>query len=230
VRTNFHVPGVSLEMETSSGWQSVGSDPIHLHPSEGSRLEWPVRMKVAGCPGTIDANQKPVIEVTALSASGSRQTLAIPVQADIRPDTWLRCWWPVLAGLAGLLIAWFIFYGFWSPSRFGPRLGVMLAQEEDVETEGFFHPIRSVRGSGSGFYRDAAIYLSHDYRILSKATGALARLRADRDRVQLQPLGSIWRKTADGEWEELPRDEAPMRPGTIYRNESKNLFFELRSR
>ena len=52
VRTNFGVPGVSLKMETSSGWQPVGGSPIHLHPSEGSRLEWPVRMKVAGCPGT----------------------------------------------------------------------------------------------------------------------------------------------------------------------------------
>jgi hypothetical protein len=123
-----------------------------------------------------------------------------------------------------------VVHGFVSPSRFAPRLGVMLSPEEDLN-EGFFHPLRAQRGSGAGFYRDARVYVRPDYRLSASPQGALARLRADRAHVRVQPLpgASVYRQTADGRWEPMPPDESLARFGLLYRNESGSLYFEVRN-
>jgi hypothetical protein len=156
--------------------------------------------------------------------------LKIPLKIVVRQPSRLHCWGPHLAGAGGLLLLGFMIYGFVTPSRFTPRVGLMISPEEDTQ-EGFFHSIRAQRGTRSGFFRDARIYLARDYRFTPRAAGAVARLRADRQQVRLKPMegNSLWRRTADDGWEPLPPDESFMRLGTLYRDELSTLFFELRN-
>jgi hypothetical protein len=97
--------------------------------------------------------------------------------------------------------------------------------------EGFFHPIRGQRGSRSGFYRDARIWISHDFRLTGRPHGAVARLRADHKMVRIQPApgAALWRQNADGVWEQIPPGESTARFGDVYRNDAGTLFFELRN-
>jgi hypothetical protein len=228
IQSSFHVPGATLEVHTASGWTTVSNSPIHLRGA--APLSWPVRLRVDDCPGTIRDSDQPEIEVTATNIAGKVEHLRVPVQAEIKPDSWLQCWRPALLALAGILLAMFVFYGFWSPSRFGPRVGVRLSPEEDIENEGFFYLIKGQPGSRSGFYRSAVVYVGADFRVSGKASNAVAKLRADGNQVRMRPMASIARRGADGEWEALPHEETTMRTGVLYRNDARSLFFELRSR
>ncbi len=230
VRSPFRVSGATLELDAGNGWQPLGSSPLLLRVEEGASRRWPVRIRVGDCPGRIPTVPPPEIEIRTIQPDGRVDRMKVPVDARIVPDSWWHCWWPLVAMIAAALLGLFIFYGFWSPCRFHPRVGVMLAQEEDLDNEGFFYPIRGQPRSGSGFYRDATVYVCSDYRISGKASGALARLRAGRKQILMCPMASVWRRVADGEWEEVTQQEVPIRHGVVYRNEGKNLYFEIRTR
>jgi hypothetical protein len=228
VTSAFESSGAQLEMETAAGWVPLGAKPVSIRlEDDGARL-WPLRLRVGSCPAACAPSEPHRVVVTGLGADGQPQRLEVPLTAEVIPDPWLQCWWPVLALVAGTGFLGFVVYGYWSPSRFAPRVGVMISQEEDVN-EGAFYLIRDQRGSGSGFYRDAMIYVG-DYRLTNKPRGVLARLRAHRNQVRIRPMSTLWRQNVEGEWEQLGPDEAPVRSGVIYRNDSGTLFFELRNR
>ena len=221
---------MKLEIDSGSGWQEVNRNPIHVRVDENTVLKWPIRLRAEDCSGTIPSSDPPQIDVRARGSDGAMHELHIPVRAEIKPAPWLHCAWPVLAAVGGLLTGWFIVYGFLSPSRFESRLGVMLGQEEDLDGSGFFFPIRARPESRAGFYRDAQVYLTQDFRITRRARNALAHLRADKKRVRMKPMTVLWRKSVDGEWEQLPPNEAIVRPGVMHRNDSRSIYFELRVR
>ena len=230
VRSGFRVSGAALEIDTPTGWQTVGSQPLHLRVDEAASRKWPVRLRVADCPGAIPESPAPEIEVRTILADGKIEQLRIPVRASITPDAWWHCWWPAVAALGGLLLGGFVFYGFWSPFRFARGVGVMMAQEEGLDAEGFFYPIRGQPGSGSGFYRDAVVYVCQDFRVSGKPVNPLVKLRAGRKQVRMKPMASLWRRTLEGEWNEVPAEEAAVRTGVLYRNDSGSLYFEIRTR
>ena len=226
--TAFHRDRVALEIDLGSGWMPLGKEPQTLRLESRGPRTWPVRVRVGECPeGHSDAKPFPII-VTGVAPDGRPVRTSIPVTVKIVPDSWLHCWWPVLALGAGVAVLATLIHGYWSPSRFPPRLGVMLSPEEDI-TEGFFHPIR--RRSGSGFYRDARVYIGQDFRLSTRPHSAVARLRADRRLVRIEPAsgGAVWRQNAEGTWEQIPVDESTVRFGDLYRNDAASLFFELRN-
>lgn len=98
-------------------------------------------------------------------------------------------------------------------------------------SEGYPHSIRQCRGTGAGFYRDATVFVRDDFRLSGAARGSIARFRADGTRVRIRPEpgASVWRKTADDQWEPLPPEETSAHFGVIYRNDPPTLFFELRN-
>lgn len=133
--------------------------------------------------------------------------------------------WPtVLTPALGMLVAGVVALGFFLPSRFPPRLGVVLSPEEDMD-EGHCHRIRSAHR----FFRPARVYVSSN-RLQGQASGALARLRASRRGVRIQPMNghSLWQQSGDGEWMPLPDREHRMRTRSIYRDERGTVFFRLR--
>lgn len=230
VTSAFDRSGAQLEIETAAGWTPLGQKPVAIRLEEGGPRSWPLRLRVGSCPAACAPSEAQCVVISGVGGDGSPRRLEVPLTAEIIPDPWLECWWPVLAALAGAGLAAFVAYGFWSPSRFAPRVGVVLSQEEDM-SEGFFHPIRATKGSGSGFYRDAMVYIG-DFRLTPRPAGALARLRAHRNQVRLRPMPgtTLWRQSLDGEWSPLDPDEATVRSNMIYRNDSGTLFFELRNR
>ncbi len=230
VTTDFDLERSWLEVDTGSGWVPLGGGGVALRLAETGPRTWPLRLRVGECPEGASRQRPFAIRLEAAGAPGGAQTLTVPLTVEVIADPWLRCWWPVLAALLGALLCAVIVYGFVSPSRFPPRLGVVLSPEMDL-TEGFFHPIRAQRGSGSGFFRDARIFIRPDFRLSASPTGALARLRAHGPQVRLQPLhgNTVLRLGAEGTFEPLPPEEVSARFGVIYRNELGNLYFEVRN-
>ncbi len=215
-----------LEIDPGSGWVALGATPVPLELGSGRPAIWRLRLRAAACPEPASAGDPFVIH---LVQRGGSARLSIPLAVVIEPEPWWICWWPVLAlALAGLAAA-VVIHGFVSPSRFAPRLGVLLSPELDLG-EGFFHPIRGTRGSGSGFYRDATVFVCGDYRLSGRTDGAVARLRADGRGVRIRtvPGATLLRQNADGGWEALPEEETSLRLGALYRNDLATLFFEVR--
>lgn len=221
--------GAALEMSTPEGWRRVDAGSVPLRVDAGGTRAWPLRLRVGDCPGAATEGNEVALE--AIRADGTVNRVVVPATFELIPDPWLHCWWRTLVLIALGIVTAVVIHGYVSPSRFARGLGVHISQMEDM-AEGFTHPVRATRGSGSGFYRDARVFLASDYRLTGRPMNAAARLRADRGgQVRLTPMGgTLWRQTMDGVWEEHPADERPMRPGAVYRNDAKTLYFELRRR
>lgn len=71
--------------------------------------------------------------------------------------------------------------------------------------------------------------VSSDHRLLGRASGAVARLRAEGQSVRLQSMhgGTLWRRTIDGEWERLGSEEIRARFGSTFRIDLETVYFEL---
>jgi hypothetical protein len=230
VSSSFKLKRTDLEIDLGQGWIPLGPTPATFRLEESGPRSWPVRLRVGRCPQGNPPDRRFDITLEVKAADGRQVRSVVPLEVEVLEDPWLHCWWPVLALGLGLLVAAILVHGYWSPSRFPPRLGVVLSPEEDMG-EGFFHPIRAQRGSRSGFYRDARIFIREDFRLSGRAESALVRLRADRKLVRIQSVHGavVWRQNAEGEWEQLPPGESTARFGDLYRNDPKTLFFEIRN-
>jgi len=232
VSSTFDKWGSALEIldDSDSKWKKLSATPLTLKLEQHGNRTWQVRISTGKCPAANSADVQFEIIAKATNPAGEILQLATPIKVIIHPTHWFTCWWPVIAGAIGVLIGAFIIYGIISPSRFSRRLGVVISQEEDI-SEGFFHPIRATRGSGSGFYRDARVYICADYRLSGSAKGGFVRLRAEGKRVKLQAVGGagVWRKTMEDEWEQLPQGEISARNGVLYKDDLGTLFFDIRN-
>jgi hypothetical protein len=191
-----------------------------------------MRLRVGNCPAASPIGHANPIEVEIIDFTGKIERVTVPLRGEIVPDSWLHCWWPEIAVACSVLFAIFVFCGYWLPSGFAARAGVMLSPEEDIYGEGFFYPIRAQSGSRAGFYRDATVYVSQDFRISSRSANAVVRLRAKRNTIRLSPFPgkTLWRQNSDGEWDEVATEETIARPGVKYRNDGKSLYFEIRNK
>ena len=228
--STFSSTGAALEIDPGGGYQPLGKRPIALRLDTHGPREFAVRLRTGACPAGCDKREPAALTVKATGPDGAPVELRVPLEIEVVPDPWLVCYWPFLALGAALLIGGVVFHGFWSPARFGPRLGVKLSPEEDIE-EGVFYTLRAQPGTGSGFYRDARAFISADFRLSGSSRGAIARLRAHGPGVLIEAAGGapVFRQTADGEWEMLPAGESKVRFGTLYRDETGKIFFQLRT-
>lgn len=231
ISSQYDFSGSILEIDFGQGWLPLNAKPQTFTISQSSPHTWPLRLRVGDCPSPVSEASGLSIQIEGLNADNQRLRLSVPLSVVVLEDPWLHCWWPILAMLIAALLITVVCYGFWSPSRFSTRLGVVLSPEEDMN-EGFFYPIKAERGTGSGFYKDARAYICQDFRLSGKAKGALARLRASGKRVYLSPAHgmAVYRQNLEGEWDELPTEETLMHFGVIYKNALGTLFFELRNR
>jgi hypothetical protein len=229
--TDLLLDRVVLEIDAGQGWQRLGNRPVLVRGGPQGALSWPLRLRVGECPQATVPGRTYYLRVVAPAPGGEPRSTLIPLRFEVVAEPWLICWGPLLAGFLGLGLLGLVIHGFVSPSRFPPRLGVVLSPEEDLG-EGFFHPIRAQRGSGSGFYRDARVFIRPDHRLSGAARGAFVRLRAAGTRVRLSPVGgaSLWRQAADGAWESLSSDEVNAPFGVTFRDDLGTLFFEIRNR
>lgn len=231
ISTDLDLGGLALEIQTPQGWRTLGSERLELLARAGEARSWALRVRVGRCAQSPPAGSSYHVKLEAPGPAGQPQATLLPLLLQVAPSSGWRCWGPLVLGLVGLVLAGIVVHGLVSPSRFARRLGVVLSPEEDLG-EGFFHPIRAQRGTGSGFYRDARVFLRPDYRLSGSALGAFARLRAHGGQVRLSPVGgaSLFRQGPEGFWEGLPTGESPARFGVAYRDELGTVYFELRNR
>ena len=230
VTSDFERERSLLEIERGEGWQALGETPVPVTVTDGSLRRLALRLRVGSCPEAHPPEEPVTVSLRGTNARGQEVSTIARLRLEILADPWWICWWPVLVGLGVAAIVGILVHGYWAPSRFPPRLGVVLSPEEDIE-EGFWHSIRGQRGAGVGFYRDARIHITSDFRLTSSERGALACLRAQRGQIKIAPAAgtAVWRQNLDGEWEPLPAEESTARYGVVYRDELGTLFFTLRN-
>lgn len=228
--TDFDRSKATIEVEDNGQWKALGDEPVELTLRPGGANSYRIQILTEECPAACEFEEAHVITLEAQRVDGSVVQSTANLSVRIIPDPWLDCYWQWLAAAASLLIGGVVAHGYISPSRFPARLGVQFAPEEDL-SEGVFYEIRRARGSRSGFYRDANVYVQPDFRLSGKRKGALARLRADRSRIQMreETPGSLERLAVDGTWELLPERETPVSTGVLFRTVDRSLYFELRS-
>ena len=221
--------GINLEIQGPDGWTRVGSSPIAVKVTDS---KWPLRVRVGGCPAACNAGDQYHLNASVRNVGGMSDVLHVSIHVEVQPDPWLACNWPYVAALSAAMVLVFIGYGFYSPFRFPRRAGVQLSPETDLG-EGFFYSLRGQPGARSGFYRDARLFISDDYRISGKNGGAFAKLRAGRNnKVYIMPCNgrAVWRQRMDGEWERLSDTETVASVGTPFRNDHGSVFFDVRLR
>ncbi len=227
--TDFDARGATLQIADGDRWITLDAAGTEIPLPEDAG---PIRLRVrtGGCIDELSPGRFRLFWQTH-DRDGEISRAEAPIEIKLKPTPWWICLLPWLIAMAIALALAFVIYGFIRPARFPRQLGVQIADEEDVD-QGFFIWIRKQRGTGIGFYRDARAYVRSDFRVNGKAGSALAKLRADRGRVMIQPMqgNAIERLTADDVWEELPKDETTAWVGTLYRAEVRSLFFMLRNR
>ena len=232
VSTDWNKRHAQMEIQTLDGWRPISATPLPMRISPGEQLQFPLRMHVGDCPQACAANEAHTVSFAVRRGDGVDQRAEVPIQVEIVPEAWYICWRRELLVLLGLLAAGIIAHGFLSPFRFPSRAGVQMSPAEDL-TEGFYFPLRAAKGSESGFYRDAVLYLSEDFRVTPKKSGAFVRLHAGKNTITIRPVNgrSVLRQQADGSWEPVnPSLEMPARPGVTFRNDGQTLYFEVRTK
>jgi hypothetical protein len=231
VGTDFQKRRARLQIQTPDGWQTISSTPLRLRLTAGDPMRWPMRLQLEECPEGCSAGELHKIFFVAHRTDGVDQRAEIPLHLQIVPTAWYICWRREIFAFLGLLALGIILHGFLSPFSFGRHIGVQLSQVEDLN-EGFFYRLRPQPGSRSGFYRDASLFLTEDFRIVRRRSAGFVRLRAFRNQVRLLPENgrTVMRQEADGTWEPLaPGKEIVARPGVLFRNGSSTLYFDIRS-
>ncbi len=229
VTTDLDKPGIRLLLDDGERIRRLGRRPVQLPLPDDDR-PWTLRVRTGHCIGTVTPRQHKLI-IQAPTADGSLGSSEIPLLLETNSTPWWRCALPFALAAVALLVAAVIIYGFIWPARFHRQLGVLIANEEDLD-EGIFLLLRAQRGTGGGFYRHARAYIREDYRVNGNASAAIACLRADRGRVMLRPMhGSlILSHNEEDAWTPLSATELIARTGTPYRNERGTVYFELRNR
>jgi len=229
--TDFAHAGARLEIDLGDGFKRLTGRPLVLAFEGGGRQGYPVRLRVGNCPAAVGPGVAGALVVEAQDSGGQTLSAAVPIRVEIVRDHWLRCWWPVIAAVLLALLGAFILYGILRPARFPRPLAVILSPEADMD-EGYPFNIRSQKGAGSGFYRDARIHITGDFQLRRAAGGALARLRADRLGVFIQALpgAAVLYQDADNQWEPVSSEqEQRVRFSTLYKNAAGSLYFEFRN-
>jgi hypothetical protein len=230
--SGFSHAGALLEVDLGQGFAGLSGQGLTLVFPRGGQRYFPVQLRVGNCPAAVAPDQAGALVVEAVDASGRTLKAEVPIRVEIVEDHWLRCWWPVIAIILLVLLVVFILYGILGPARFPRSLAVILSPEADLD-EGYPFNIRSQKGARSGFYRDARIHITTDFQLRRSATGALARLRADRRGVYIQALPgtAVLYLDADNQWEPVSTErETRVRFSTLYKNAAGTLFFEFRTR
>jgi hypothetical protein len=233
VSTDLNKRNVQVEIQMPDGWHTLSASPVTVRVPAGNAMQWPIRLRIGECPAACKATEGHKVIFVVRRADGADQRAEVPIRAEIVPEPWTFCWRRELLGLAGLLLAAFIVYGYLSPYGFPPRVGIQMSESEDLN-EGSFLPLRAVRGYRSGFYRDAVLYLTENFRLTRHKRGAFVRLHAgSKSRILIRPIHGrmVFRQQPDESWEPIPQGQDTLaRFGVVFRNEAQTLYFELRAK
>ena len=119
------------------------------------------------------------------------RAVAVPVRWEVEGRSWLACnsvW--LLPLLGGLGVLWVV-AGFVRPHRFPGASTITVAADPKSLRRASPIRLREVRGSRSGFYRDARLGVHFDGSVNARVRGAAAVLRATKAGVAILPRAAI---------------------------------------
>lgn len=201
----------------------------------GTRVGQPLRWRVClQAPGCCDAASSPALATIVTFAGDNAHYAAgavpVPVQFDVRPTGWLRCWWPVLAAIASAFLTIFIILGFIRPNSFEPAAAVRIAGSEAGLKRTGALTLRELPGGKRGFYRNARFCVDGaGDTVKSPSRAALAVEAGPGYTNRVIKAGGLERKSrSTGKWEAVKADELRLgvAPGTTYRLGSLFVKFE----
>ncbi|MBL8214165.1 MAG: hypothetical protein JNK87_25820 [Bryobacterales bacterium] len=235
--------------------EHVGSVPFQLQLRQSLPRGLQLQLSGAGPGGVLtrDPNSPPLrlcLEATrhagasqlagepiaSLGVSGSSSPTAqvtLRVHWNVQPlSFWTRWGWLILSLLGLVVLAWII-YGYIRPQRFARELAVCYAPGYVDLDEQTPQPLKLWRDVRIGFYRNARAYFLPDFRITGKKSGAIAMLEAGPKRSAIAfPAGgqSLFRETADGDWEVVPSTGRRVMGSEVYRVADKGPYFRISAR
>lgn len=226
LESTFTVQGAKLQIQTEKGWQNL---PTEVLLQQGDLLQFPLRIKTSSCPNSVNPQDNYLLKITAQNEQQDNFTMDAALEITIQKHSILYCLLIYLILASIILLVLFIIYGIVSPINFSKNIGLIISPEEDIN-EGFFYRIRDQRGSKSGFYKNACIYLASDYRLIHKATNSIAKITAAQGFLYIQATNAgILKQTLVGDWEDIGNKKVKVRLGVLYKDQAETIFFEFRN-
>jgi hypothetical protein len=230
VTTDLALHRAELWLDDGSGTpQLLGTEPRRLQLASTGTRAWTLRLRTDDCPVASDPEMPHFLQLAYVRANGARGVVRVPLRVHVVEDCWYWCWRYEIALVLISAVVIYIAGGIYFPSRFRAGVGVQISDSPRLD-QGVFYLLRRVRGARSGFYRDARVFVTPDYRVTAKARQGVVRLRAHAAGVMIRPESgaSLARQSSALTWEPVQHEQA-MEPGVPYRAGQDRLFFELRT-
>lgn len=219
--------GHALEVKTPHGILTANGPSRTLGP--GAPLE--LCLKTAADAPSSSGDGKRWLGI-GLEGGGDAHTVAIKAHWKVVGLPFWQRWAKVIAAVLIALFLAFIAFGYISPKRFSPTFAVSFAPEREELDDQPPMPIKTWRGVGIGFYRNARAFLHADYRVSGDARNALVGLHANEGgRVIVLPCGvEIFQATIDGDWKSIGEKGQRANAGDVFRIRETGPFFRISSK
>ncbi len=174
------------------------------------------------------ATGEPWLELGVAGSDAPQHQVTLMLSWEVSGLPWWLRWLWLLVGLALLAVTVFVAAGYVLPKRFSRNLAVVIVQDEEDLDEQRPLPMRTFRGVGIGFYRNARAYILTNFRVSGKARGAVARLQQESNGLCIYPEhGTALFRETDGDWELVPERGRRAYKGDIYRVGEGTLYFRI---
>lgn len=220
--------GHALELRAVGSSTRPGGEALLLGPADEKTLCLVTERRAPSSAG--DGKRWLELRMRGVEAPEAGVPLELTWQVNGLSFWELWKWW--ILGVLGVLLLIFIVYGFIKPHSFPRELALIYVPELDDMEDNLPQPIRSWKGTGKGWYRNARAYLTPDFRITGKKKGALVMLEATGSRtVLVKGIGGVlFRDGGDGDFDEVPEQGRRVRGGETYRVGERGPYFQTATR
>lgn len=231
------VPPVDLGSWSGGRWSSTACKPLDLSKSTNAdRVPlactasapltcsqgangWQVCAEAPGCCGTLPgAGDAVSVTIRGAHEHYAAGAATVPVLYQVSRTGILRCWWPEILFVLGMLFLAFVINGFVRPRSFDPAMSVKIAGKEAALRRATSLVLAEAPGGKRGFYRHARFGLTNDGHPTRKKAQCQLLLQAGprRAAVVVEGSGLEVQDRRSKKWEPVPKGTAVVQ-GSTYR-------------
>lgn len=197
-----------------------GSEADLGNGRKGQPLKYEICFTAQGCCGHINPPGMNVL-FAATHPHYAAAAVTVPALVQVSETGWLRCWWPWLALLGGMLGFGWVVAGFVRPNDFDPAASVYVAGSEVGLKRASALTLRETPGGTRGFYRHARMCLNAGGDFVRAPRAAVLVLEAGPGgSTRFVTAAGLERKVQrTGKWEPVPAEELALgyTPNVVYR-------------